>query len=536
MKKNSVKKVLMFLCFFLIIFLSFGCQEKIKIEDAYPKNDVYYQVFVRSFADSNNDGIGDFKGIEEKLDYLKELGVTGLWLMPIHPSSSYHGYDVLDYYDVNQDYGTMADFEDLLKSANELGIKIIIDLVINHTARNHEWFKKALNNDPKYHNYYVFTKKMNNDIQFGSWGQNIWHKVGTEYFCGYFGDQMPDLNYENKEVREEVYNIGRYWLEKGVSGFRIDAAQHLYGTNEYYETVYPYDPNVKFLSNFKEEMEKINPNVYITGEINLKVESIIAPYFEAIDSPLDFPIAERIVQTATKTGSDAYVNAIKNIYKKYSSVDENFISAPFLRNHDENRIATEYNGNIEKMKLAAEMLLTLPGSPIIYYGEEIGMFGSKSNGEISNGVSVWDETRRLPINFGDKYTTSWFKDTNFNDVIRNKDVRSINEQLSDENSLLNTYKRILKVRNENIALRYGNSFEAYENNSYEIQGFYREFSFGKKTQKVLVIHNISEKEANIMAGGKVLYISNVNPIDYSKYNNITKLNPKTTIIFDVTGE
>ena len=532
----KLKKTFIFLCAFLTIFLMSGCKEKIKIEEAYPNNNVYYQVFVRSFADSDGDGIGDFKGIEAKLDYLKELGVTGLWLMPIHPAASYHGYDVLDYYEVNKDYGTMDDFEDLLNSAKEKGIKIIIDLVINHTARDHEWFKKALNNDLKYHNYYVFTKKMNNDIKLGSWGQNIWHKVGDEYFCGYFGDHMPDLNYENKEVRQEIYNIGRYWVEKGVSGFRIDAAQHLYGTNEYYETVYPYDPNIKFLSGFRDEMRKINPNFYITGEINLKAESIIAPYFEALDSPLDFPIAERIVQTATKTKSDAYVSVLKNIYNKYSTVDENFISAPFLRNHDEDRIATEYNGNIQKMKLAAEMLLTLPGSPIIYYGEEIGMFGSKSNGEKSNGVDVWDETRRLPINFGDNYTTTWFNDTNFNDVVRNKSVASVKEQLVDENSLLNTYKRILKVRDENIALKYGNSFEAYENNNYEIQGFYREISFGKSKQKVLVIHNISDVEVNISVKGKVIYISDINPNDYNKYNNITKFSPKSTIILDVTGE
>ena len=122
--------------------------------------------------------------------------------MPINTAASYHGYDVIDYYDVNSDYGTMAEFESLLNKAKEKGIKIIIDLVINHTSRYHEWFQKALNNDPKYRNYYVFSNKVSSDIQYGSWGQNILHKVISEYFCVYFSDQMPDLNYENKEVRE----------------------------------------------------------------------------------------------------------------------------------------------------------------------------------------------------------------------------------------------------------------------------------------------------------------------------------------------
>lgn len=525
-----MKKILSLLLLVLLSF-TFGCKKDEDLTKIYPNNDVYYQVFVRSFADSNNDGIGDFKGLEDKLDYLKDLGITGLWLMPINPATSYHGYDVLDYYDVNSEYGTMAEFESLLKKAKEKDIKIIIDLVINHTSRQHDWFKKALNGDSKYRNYYVFSQKMSSDIQFGSWGQNIWHKVGDEYFCGYFTDQMPDLNYENKEVREEVYNIGRFWVEKGVSGFRIDAAQHLYGLNEYYETVYPYEPNIKFLSNFRDEMRKINPEFYITGEINLKTESIIAPYFEGIDSPLDFPIAERIVSTANKKASSAYVDVLIDIYDKYRKYDPNFISAPFLRNHDEDRIASEYNNDLSKMKLAAEMLLTLPGSPIIYYGEEVGMFGTKSNGEKSNGVDIWDETRRLPLNFGDSYTTKWFADTAFKDVVKNKNVKSVTEQLKEENSILNTYKNILKVRNENVALRYGNTIEKYQNSTSEIQGFYREFTYNDIYQKVLVIHNLSEKELDITVSGKVLYVSG-----NQSATTISKIAPKSTIILDVSGE
>ena len=520
----------------LLSIITISCNEKNTLEElksVYPNNDNYYQILVRSFADSDGDGIGDFKGIEDKLDYLSDLGITGLWLMPINTAASYHGYDVIDYYDVNSDYGTMAEFESLLNKAKEKGIKIIIDLVINHTSRYHEWFQKALNNDPKYRNYYVFSNKVSSDIQYGSWGQNIWHKVGSEYFCGYFSDQMPDLNYENKEVREEVYNIGRFWVNKGVSGFRIDAAQHLYGQNEYYETVYPYDPNIKFLKGFKEEMELINKDFYLTGEVNVKAESICAPYFEGLDSPLDFPIAEKVVSTALKTGSTSYVSNLMTIYKRYSSVDPNFISAPFLRNHDEDRLANEFNGDISKLKLVSEMLLTLPGSPIIYYGEETGMYGSKSNGESAYDVSVWDETRRLPINFGDSYTTTWFNDPSFIDVEKNKSVASIKDQLIDKDSLLSTYKNILNVRNNNIALKYGNNLTEYENNSYELQGFYREFTYNDISQKVLVIHNLSLEEISLPEiKGKIIYLSGYTT--GLEEISINKLSPKTTIVIDVT--
>jgi len=180
----------------------------------------------------------------------------------------------------------------------------------------------------------------------------------------------------------------------------------------------------------------------------------------------------------------------------------------------------------------------LPAPNIEIYYCSVNTESSKAYSIIAALLDGYEKSlsNKFDINFGDNYTTTWFNDTNFNDVVRNKNVASVKEQLVDENSLLNTYKRILKVRNENIALKYGNSFEAYENNNYEIQGFYREISFGKSKQKVLVIHNISDAEVNISLKGKVIYISDINPNDYNKYNNITKLSPKSTIILDVTGE
>lgn len=526
-----IKKIANIILGLLILFIVSGCKKSPDLNEINPRNDVYYQIFVRSFADSDGDGVGDFKGIAEKLDYLADLGITGIWLMPIHPSPTYHGYDVMDYYDVNPDYGTMADFTQMCAKAHDKGITVMIDLVVNHTSSENEWFTKALNDDPKYKDYYVFTEQSTTG-KLGSWGQNIWHSKNGKKYCGYFSDTMPELNFMNKEVIDEIYSIGQFWLENGVGGFRLDAAQHFYGTNEYLGYNFDFYDNIYFLKDFRKKMREYNPNVYITGEVNLLTESIVKEYFLGLDSPLDFPIASKVVAAGNSNGNLNYIRGLIKIYNTYRVMDKNFIGAPFLRNHDENRLATEYDGNIAKLKLAAEMLLVLPGSPIIYYGEEVGMFGAKSVGELSHGTAIWDETRRLPLNFGDQYTTSWFADEAFNDVGRNKAVKSIAQQLLEEDSLLHTYKAIIKVRNENIALKYGNNIIVYENNTSQLQGFYREYRYEDSYQKVLVFHNLSLFVQDLpVVKGTIIYASG--RLDFT---NMTQIAPKSTVIIDVSGE
>lgn len=533
MSKLNYKKIFIILIITLVIIFMNGCKKKNSeptIEEANPYNDVYYELFVRSFADSNNDGIGDFNGIISKLDYLKNLGITGLWLMPINPSNTYHGYDVTDYYNVNSDYGTLDDFKNLCTKAEEKGIKILIDMVINHTSSEHEWFKKALAGDATYQDYYVFTTLPTNGIT-GSWGQNIWHTKNGKKYCGYFSDTMPDLNYFNEKVKEEVIKIGKFWIDQGVDGFRLDAAQHFYGDNEYLGISYDYFYNIQYLKKYVTALQEYDPDFYVTGEINLTSENIVKDYFRGIESPLDFPIASKVTNGASSNGNAYYVRNIIKIYDAYRAVKPNFISAPFLRNHDEDRLATEYNNDLNKLKLIAEMLMVLPGSPIIYYGEEIGMFGSKSNGELLNGTAIWDETRRLPLNFGDSYTTTWFSDPSFEDVVKNKNLASVKVQLQDDDSLLHTYQRIINVRNNNIALKYGNNIVAYENNNTQLQGFYREYTYLNQHQKLLIIHNLSIKEMDLpVVNGKVIYMSGT-----TNYDNITKIPGKSTIIYDITG-
>ena len=190
-------------------------------------NDVFYEIFVRSFNDSNGDGIGDFNGITQKLDYLQELGVTAIWLMPIFPSPSYHGYDVTDYYDVNPQYGTMDDFKTLVEEAHKRDIRIIIDLVINHTSDKHPWFKEA-KKDPNspYRDWYIWSKT--DPKYLGPWGERVWHSSTSGFYYGIFEAFMPDLNYKNPAVTDEMKKVASFWLKDiGVDGFRLDAAKHL---------------------------------------------------------------------------------------------------------------------------------------------------------------------------------------------------------------------------------------------------------------------------------------------------------------------
>jgi len=524
MIKNRILMLLL-----LLIFVLSGCNNDDSgdpLKAANPRNEVIYQVFVRSFADGDGDGIGDLPGLIDKLDYLEELGVTALWLMPIFPSPTYHGYDVTDYYDINSDYGTLEDFQNLLKEAEERGIKIILDMVLNHTSDQHPWFKAALEGDEQYRSYYVFHK--NKPGGAGSWNQTIWHGSPGNYYCGYFSHTMPDLNMHNEEVHEEIFNICSFWIEMGVAGFRLDAAQHFYGYNEYQDTMYDYYENIIFLQALKKHCLEINPDFYLIGEINEKTDTVIGEYFKGVHSPLDFPISNRILGSSVGN-SRGYVTNLLFTYERYRKYNHQFISAPFLTNHDQDRIADMARGDVGKLKLAAEMLLTLPGSPIIYYGEEIGMFGVKSNGEKSDGLEIWDETRRLPFKFGDDYDTSWFTDENFISVVKNKAVLSATAQMEDSISLWHTYQKLIKLRTSYPALMYGNEITEYEGNNQSLQGFYRTYEYRNFSQKVLVLHNLSNNDLDMIPySGKIIYAT-----DLDEFENLEKIKARSTIVIEL---
>ncbi|MBU0997517.1 MAG: alpha-amylase [Firmicutes bacterium] len=528
-----IKKLLLFVTVLTIGVAFISCTPKDPtVEEANPKNDTYYEVFVRSFADSDGDGIGDFNGITDKLSYFQTIGITGLWLMPINPSPSYHGYDVTDYYDVNSDYGTMEDFDNLISTASSMGIKIMMDMVFNHTSNQHPWFLAALDGDEKYQDYYVFIDKSSNTSSvLGSWGQNIWHTIDDMKYCGYFSNTMPDLNMYSDAVKEEILNISKFWIDKGVSGFRLDAAHHYFGDNEYLLMDNNYLDNVVYLKHYKQDIDEYTDNFYLIGEIYIEdLYQIVGDYFAGLDSPLDFPVAAKIRSSVQSTINRTYVSNLVSYYNYYRSINEDFISTPFIVNHDMNRLASTVLGNQDTLKLSAEMLLTLPGNPIIYYGEEIGMYGYKAS-----GPDIWDETRRLPLLWGDDYTTDWVESanialSNLNDM--NLNVYTITEQLNDSNSLLTVYEDMSILRNNNIALKYGNSFEAYENNTPSLQGYYREYQYLENYQKVLVLHNFSNSDiAMVEYTGTVLYASGLTDL-----TDVQLIPARGTVVIDISGE
>jgi alpha-amylase len=446
--------------------------------------DVYYEIFVRSFYDTNGDGIGDLNGVTAKLDYLKELGVSGIWLMPINASPSYHGYDTTDYYAINSEYGTLDDLKQLLQEAHKRDIKVIMDLVVNHSSKEHPWFKEALKDENSpYRSWYTFAKQGEKVRADGAVGGDPWHSYGSLNYLGIFWEGMPDLNFDEPKVREEMIKIGQYWLEQGLDGFRLDAAKHIYG--DFASTASTPEIQAKnkaWWQEFRAGMNKVNPDAYLIGEVWDSL-TVIAPYFDqALNSAFHFDLAGRLL-SAADTEKDAdlafSLGRAYGVYEKSSG--GTFVDAPFLSNHDQNRVMTVLNGNIDHAKMAAAMLLTLPGSPYLYYGEELGMKGAKPDEYIREPMPWYSAST------GGEGQTTWEK-SRYNEK---SDGLSAQEQTSDENSLLNHYRELIKWRNEEPALRNGGIAEfKLEPANQKLSAYVRAIA----NERVLVVHNLSVEE------------------------------------------
>lgn len=412
--------------------------DQIKLSEPMTKQDgmVYYEIFVRSFYDSNGDGIGDLKGITEKLDYIKSLGVNGIWLMPITDSPSYHGYDVIDFNKVNPKYGTMEDFKKLTEEAHKRGIKVIMDFVINHTSNKHPWFVEASSSkDSKYRDYYLWADENTNLKELNDQqNRNAWNKSSTGYFYAEFWEGQPDLNYDNKLVREEIKKSAKLWIESGLDGFRIDAARHIYQQKRTQDTLL-------WWQEFGDYVRGINKNVYILGEV-WSDEITISRYFKVLNSCFNFPVAKETMLAAASGNPVNLIVQMQNSYSQYAKVNKDYVDSPFLTNHDQNRVMSELK-DINKVKSAAAVYLTLPGNPTLYYGEEIGMLGKKP-----------DESIREPFKW---YAKEGRGQTTWEPMLFNsgKDVASMEEQDKDKDSLLNFYRDMISFRQSSPILSKG---------------------------------------------------------------------------------
>lgn len=409
------------------------------IDDKYRN---WYEIFVHSFYDTNNDGIGDLNGVTAKLDYVKEMGFNGIWLMPIHPSPTYHKYDVTDYYDIDPDYGTLDDFKTLITEAHKRGIRVIIDLVFNHSSDQHPWFKEACN--------YIRTNgapggKYGDFYNFSTTGGGKYTAVsGTAYsYESQFWSGMPDLNLNSENMRAEMVNIMDYWLtEYDVDGFRLDAVTSYY-------TGY-VDKNVEFLSWLNTEAKKIKKDAYIVGEAWVGDDYTINRYYESgVDSFFLFTGAQATGNIATlvkQCDGNGLGEWLKRLQSTYG---EDAILAPFLGNHDTMRPGSFMPGE-DNLKMAAGVLSMMNGGTFVYYGEEIGM--------ISKGGNNSDPAKRIAMKWQAKNiysgccylppeNTAWDESSYY--------YPSVEEQQADVNSILNYYKQAMELRNRFPAIARG---------------------------------------------------------------------------------
>ena len=400
----------------------------------------FYEIFVYSFCDSDGDGIGDLQGVISKLDYLQELGIQGIWFMPIHPSTSYHKYNVSDYYDIDPQYGTMADFEELLAECEKRDIHVIIDLVVNHTGSEHMWFKEAvsyLQNLPagaepsaeecKYLDYYFFSREE---------GKGSRPVEGTDwYYAGMFDSTMPDVNRGNEATREEIKNIMQFWIDKGVAGFRLDAAKEFYSGS--------VSKNVEVLSWIQETATSLKPDCYLVAEVWENFNQITAYYESGITSIFNFAFGNadgKITKVLQGAGNESvvttYATALEKADTAYRGKNPDYIDAPFLSNHDVGRIAGFAGRDENKMKMAAAMNLFMGGSAFIYYGEEIGMPGSGN-----------DPSKRAPMYWNAARNDGTTNPPPECELPAEYALGSLEEQVNDDSSLYNYYRQVIAIRN-----------------------------------------------------------------------------------------
>ena len=529
-----------------------------KLDKKWWKKEVGYQIYPRSFYDSNNDGIGDLNGITEKLDYLKDLGITLIWVCPIFKSPmDDNGYDISDYYDVNPEFGTKEDLEKLIAEAEKRGIKVILDLVINHTSDEHEWFLEALKNpESKYRNYYIF-KRGENGLPPTNWrshfGGSAWEKVEGEadengnemYYLHLFTKKQPDLNWENPEVRKELYKMVNYWLEKGIAGFRVDAINSIKKDARYLDL--PVDGadgmahNVEYTLNqpgIEEFLSELAKETFKKYNAMTVAETPMLEYERYNDfigddgfftMIFDFSYADLDM---TKGGFYYSLRDIPTIELRDAIFESQLTQqkygwgAPFFENHDLPRSLNKFFGekaNETNAKLLANVFFFLRGTPFIYQGQEIGM-----DNFVRNDISEFDDiaskdqyqralgegfsseealyfvnkrsrdNSRTPMQWDNSKNASFSKDENSKSWIKltgSQAATNVADQINDKDSIFSHYKKMIDLRQNgkySDCLTFGDFISVPLENE-KIIAYVRKYG----NQKVLCISNFSELKQEV---------------------------------------
>ena len=638
--------------------------------DETKRADISYQLLVYSFADSDGDGYGDLNGITQKLDYINQLGVKAIWLSPIHPCMSYHGYDVTDYTKVNPKLGTESDFDRLVTEAHNRGIKIYLDYVMNHTGTDHPWFTEACSSsESPYRNYYSFSKDPKTDIaagkidmitQEGTAGYNAaeWFQISDEtsavkgllkftldwsnassptlivttgakadednpdtgttnakylyygdgickkfydkgnnlyeltvdfestwgllirtsndsswpagtkygassssekvtlnkefkltnagtpanimfdsqqitYFHSHFcTDWFADLNYGPVDQAGEspayqaIADAAKGWIARGVDGLRLDAVKHIYHSETSEE-------NPRFLKMFYEDMNTCykqqghTDDFYMVGEVLSEYDKV-APYYKGLPALFEFSFWYRLEWGINNSTGCYFAKDILSYQQKYAGYRSDYIEATKLSNHDEDRTSSKLGKSADKCKLAASVLLTSAGHPYIYYGEDLGLYGTKDNG---------DEYVRSPMLWGDSYTTSY---TDKTDATVSKNVKTVADQQTDAHSLLNIYLTLTRLRNTYPALAEGSMTkhpvynESQEKDYKPIAAWY----MTKDQEKLLVIHNFSGTAMQLPLTDKiekVLFVNGEAQQNTDNDNYTLKLGGYASVVFRLSN-
>lgn len=507
------------------------------------KKSTIYQIYPKSFKDSNNDGIGDLKGVIEKLNYLKELGVDYIWLTPFYTSPQKdNGYDVEDYYEIDKRYGTMEDFQELIEECNKRNIKIMLDMVFNHTSTNHIWFKKALLGDKRYKEFYIF-KKANKGNAPTNWiskfGGSAWQYVEEldEYYLHLFDVTQADLNWDNKEVREEIYKVVNFWIEKGVKGFRLDVINLISKPYVYEDDMegdgrrfYTDGPNIhKYLKELNKNTFGKYDDIITVGEMSsTSIENCIR-YSNPKEKELSMIFNFHHLKVDYKNGDKWKIKEIdflelKSLLNKWQKEMEvgNGWNAVFWCNHDQPRIVSRFGDDKKYHKQSAKMLATaihcLRGTPYIYQGEEIGMTNTNfdniekyrdietinyfnilrseglSEEECYNIVKARSrDNGRTPMQWSNEEFGGFSSVTPWIDPIDNYDKINVEENLKDQNSILNHYKKLIKLRKKYDIIALG-IYTTLCNDNQFVYAYMREY----KEEKLIVLNNFYDKSVSIM--------------------------------------
>jgi glycosidase len=406
-----------------------------------------YEIFVRSFADSDGDGVGDIDGLIGKLDYIndgtpaadRDLGARCIWLMPVAASPSYHGYDVSNYYRVNPQFGTNEDFRRLVAEAHRRGIRVLVDMVLNHASSEHPYFKGALLDTASPYRAW-FRWSATDPGTKGPWGQQVWHRspVREEWYYGIFWSGMPDLNYDHPPVREEAKRVATFWLDSmGVDGFRLDAIPYLV---EEGGKLSGTPGTHAFLREYAAHIRRVEPGAFTVGEVWDSVGAMLPYYPDQLDAHFSFESSEAIL-AAVRTGS------ARDLYPSFLRLQRTLPAerwSPFLRNHDQTRTVTALGGDTARARIAATLLLTLPGIPFVYYGEEIGMTGDKP-----------DPRLRTPMHWRRAPAAGFTTGVPWEPLQPDSMTANVEALEGDRGSLLHLHRRLIHLRASHPALGAG---------------------------------------------------------------------------------